>query len=313
MNPMTSRFFVVSCIVLAASGCKQRTYNTAGTKDSWDNGRENNPLHFANQGPIEFDFDKLKEMKSGSIDTQPWSDSYWPNAEGGITARWRYKDGARRFGYRSPYSPEEIESMSYDQLNMLSPAEKYDIVSGGYRRGWPMWRRESSLTTSVPSGGGSNALPMRTIPEGRREKDWQGKCHAWTPAALHYPEPGTVDIEATKRDGSRFKVHFGSSDIKALLIIGYDMFLNNYPQYSRVGNRCEQNLSRLEQGSNSSCLDSNAGSFFCHHHKLCSKRAQRLCFGCCSGRAGLEPTGLEVRAYNNRGDLPHHHCQSGKG
>jgi hypothetical protein len=249
---------------LTVIGCKARSYNTAGVKDSWDAGQDNNPIFFENQGNIEYNFDTLKRMSSGSLDAQPWSDTYWPNSEGGITVRWRYEEGAQRYGHKTPYTPKQIDAMSYNQLNMLSPAEKFDIVTGGYRKGWPMWQREASLTTSCPItlGVNSSQLPVRSAPGGIGHGDWEGKCHAWTPAALHFPEPGTVDVSAVKGNGEKFQVHFGSSDIKALLIVGYDMWLNQYPNYARVGRRCGNDGSNIGAGSTSPCLDTNAGTFF---------------------------------------------------
>jgi hypothetical protein len=254
-------------ILFAVAGCKSRDFNNADVKDSWVKTESNNPDLFGIYGKLEYNFEVLKKMQKGAIGHQPWSDTYWPNAEGGITSRWRFEkesEAALRFGYKSPYSAADIEKMTPAQINMLSPAEKFDIVSGGYRAGWPLWRREASLTTSCPAGVGvaTSQLPIRTLPGGMRSGDWEGKCHAWTPAALHFAEPGVVDVPATKATGEKFLVHFGSSDIKALLIVAYDMFLNQYPNYARVGNRCSRNYANLGAGSASPCFDTNAGAFF---------------------------------------------------
>jgi hypothetical protein len=257
-----SVLFALSIGILAFSACKPRQYNS-DVKESFMRGGENNPAVFEIYGKLEYNFEKLKTLPEGKLTNQPWSDTYWPNSEGGITARWRNSmSPSKTYKYKSPYSPEEIDKMAVENpalLNELSPAEKYDVVTGGYRNGWPLWQREAMLTTSLVSKG---AVPERVMPAGAKSCDWEGKCHAWVPASLHFPEPGTVDVDATTASGQPFKVHFGSSDIKALLIAGYDMFLNQYPDYARAGSRCSRNYRNLGAGSSSPCLDTNAGTFF---------------------------------------------------
>jgi hypothetical protein len=264
MARSSQRFLLASCFLVAAAACRPRAFNDSSVKDSWKAGSDNDPAFFEKYGKLDYNFANLKALEKGYLDNQPWSDTYWPNAEGGIAVRWRYADPKDRFGNKSPFTPEEIDKMSAKEINMLSPAEKYDIVSGGYRKGWPMWKRESLMTSGCPVGVGvsESRLPIRILPGGIESGDWEGKCHAWTPAALHFSEPGVADIEATRANGEKFLVHFGSSDIKALLIVGYDMYLNQYPDYSRAGTRCSRNYTNLGQGSSSPCLDTNAGTFF---------------------------------------------------
>jgi hypothetical protein len=261
----------VSALAILASSCKQRSYNTSDTQDSFAHGGENKPALFEVFGKLDYNFDTLKTKLKGELDNQPWSDTYWPNSEGGITVRWRTHSENERYNYKSPKSPEEIEAMAAsnpESITNLSPAEKFDIITGGYRKGWPLWKREAAMTSSCPLGLGvaQSRLPVRTAPAGLSGGDsggdWEGKCHAWTPAALHFPEPATADVEVTGANGKKFTVHFGSSDIKALLIVAYDMYLNQYPDYARVGKRCEKNYEFLGQGSRTPCLDTNAGTFF---------------------------------------------------
>jgi hypothetical protein len=239
------------------AGCRTRTFQGSQVQDSWNASPDNSPNVFSQYGELEYSFDVLKARTEGELEPQPWSDTYWPHGKGGITYRWRTDD----FRYESPHAPEAIEAMSGHEINKLSPAEKYDIVTGGYRKGWPMWRREASLTTSCPLGIAQNTsqMPKREIPAGA---SWEGKCHAWTPAALHFPEPGAVDVPVAMASGKTLLVHFGSSDIKALLTVSFDMFLNQYPEYARTGNRCNETVMNLGQQSSSPCLDTNAGAFF---------------------------------------------------
>ncbi len=264
---MISALVLGTGLMALAVACKPRGYNAADVKDSWNNGGENNPALFEQHyGKLEVNFDKLKTLAKGNLTNIPWSDTFWPNSEGGITVRWQENKATERYKYKSPFSSQQIDEMAKTDpaaLSRLSPAEKYDIVTGGYRNGWPMWQREASLTTSCPAGlGVTHGSLERVVPQGPRSTDWEGKCHAWVPASLHFPEPGIATVDATTTDGQPFKVQFGSSDIKALLIVGYDMFLHQYPDYARVGSRCERNYKNLGAGSASPCLDTNAGAFF---------------------------------------------------
>lgn len=68
--------------------------------------------------------------------------------------------GARRTrndgsGTRGRIRPPEIERMSYVQLNLLSHAEKYDIIIGGSLAGWSLWIRESQAVGGCPAGVGA--------------------------------------------------------------------------------------------------------------------------------------------------------------
>jgi hypothetical protein len=175
-----NRPFKVSLAGILCAGtiaCQARSFRNSNVQDSWNASKDNSPHVFSQYGELVYDFNVLKLRTEGEIVPQPWSDTYWPHGKGGITHRWRADD----FKYASPHTAAAIEAMTPFEINALSPAEKYDIVTGGYREGWPMWRREASLTTSCPLGIGQNTsqLPSREIPQG---PSWEGKCHAWTPA-----------------------------------------------------------------------------------------------------------------------------------
>lgn len=159
-------------------------------------------------------------------DRLSWPDSYWPNYKGSIAWRWSSQN-PRNFRYRSP-SLETARTMSSDEINELSPAEKFDLYVGNYD--YPtvkkMWR---STSPSSPF--------------------WYGICHGVAPAGIHYPEPKVVNL--MNKDG--IEITFYSSDVKALI--------SNY--YAResdtsivmIGKRC------FWRGLGSACSDINAGSF----------------------------------------------------
>lgn len=59
------------------------------------------------------------------LDAEPWSDSYWPKNEGGISYRWQ-----RREAFGRLLAPDELASMDPEDISKLSPAEKYDLFVG---------------------------------------------------------------------------------------------------------------------------------------------------------------------------------------
>jgi hypothetical protein len=118
---------------------------------------------------------------------EPWSDSYWPENQGGISYRWQ-----RREAFGRLLAPDEIAQMDPVDISKLSPAEKYDLFVGA--TDWPLTQRAVSQTSPDESG-------------------WTGYCHGWSPASLQFEEPRPVTV--TNSDG--VEIRFGSSDVKALL------------------------------------------------------------------------------------------------
>lgn len=173
---------------------------------------------------------------SGTTERIPWTDTYWPKNKGGISHRWRV-DQAHT--YRSP-SKEEVLKMPEGQVADLSPAEKYDLLVANYT--YP-------LTTAVMSANQP------------KEPSWQGYCHGWAPASIHFREPRPLVM--TNQDGLR--IRFGSSDIKALLtyfqgeVIRSQWGVLHHP-FSKttraLGGGCSNSLA-----GNPGCYDSNPGAF----------------------------------------------------
>ena len=131
-------------------------------------------------------FDSLP--KSGKTAVEPWSGYYWPKATGGISYRWRTDESHT---YEIP-NLDKLKTMSANEIANLSPTEKYDIFVGSYQ--FPLTRGvQSANSADTPS--------------------WQGYCHGWTQAAIHFKEPSSVTL--TNEDG--ISIPFFSSDIKALL------------------------------------------------------------------------------------------------
>ncbi len=155
-----------------------------------------------------------------------WPDSYWPNYKGSIAWRWN-AEYPQNFRYHSP-TLREARLMTAEQLNELSPAEKYDLYVGDYS--YPtvrkMWRSTSP-----------------------RSPIWYGICHGIAPASLHYKEPKTVTV--TSADG--ITLTFYASDVKALL--GNYYAREGRSRVIQVGKRC------FSTWWGTGCSDINAGSF----------------------------------------------------
>lgn len=219
----------------------------------WD--EDNKPTWFASDYEYHF---KLLPL-DGKSKSEPWSDTYWPNIHGGVAARWKLGDG---FGY-GLHSLEELKSMSAEEIAVLSPAEKYDIMNGRYD--YPTVQSEW----------------LRVHPN---DPGWTGICHGWTAAASNFREPKAVT--RVNRDG--IEVQFGSSDVKAMLSYLYGVTLTNQMRSAQgfIGLRCYRDngprhvaiwdenegsvtpaseyveiLSRGEIPKMDNCDDLNAGAF----------------------------------------------------
>lgn len=158
-----------------------------------------------------------------------WSSDYWANKNGGINYRWngRNKTG---FNLRSP-SYNELRRSSIRDLQGLSPAEKYDILTGQYD--YPLVKEVASKVSP-------------------KAEEWEGICHGWVVAAIHHDEPKPKILR--NRDG--IDVPFGSADIKALLSYFY---AEDKGPAQNLGLRC--NFGTWTGGQKECNQDLNAGAF----------------------------------------------------
>lgn len=140
-----------------------------------------------------------------------WSGDSWRLQKGSINNRWN-SETKEGFGYLSP-SSRELTALPLVVLKSLSPAEKYDIYMGRYD--YPL---KSEVDWLARSG----------------QESWEGLCHGWAGASMNHTEPDSITVK--NPDG--IEVHFGSSDIKALLTYAYSKLLIR-PEES-IGKRCEE-------------------------------------------------------------------------
>jgi hypothetical protein len=180
---------------------------SAFARNKWDGW--NSPSKIGEN--VEYHLDQLP--MSGSLDLDDglgWSGSYWPSEKGGIAHRWNHPT-PNNFKYKTN-SLETLKLMSQEQINQLSPAEKYDIYMGQYN--YPTVSRV--LRTTKKSA----------------KRDWAGICHGWALASLFLIEPEPVTM--TNADG--ITIGFGSSDVKGLISHYYAYGFNGKGR--QIGKRC---------------------------------------------------------------------------
>jgi hypothetical protein len=217
----------VGSVLLLIVGCGANPPAASTTSEAWN--AANDP----------FNLDSTYERRLGFLPVQgqtpntPWSDTYWPDRQGGIANRWAAGGGAP-WG-QALLSYQQVASLTPAQLASLSPAEKYDIFIG---------RFDYPLTVSELA---------RTRPT---DPAWAGVCHGWAPAAINYYEPRAVTL--TSAHG--IAVPFGASDVKALLSY-YDGRVDVARQRV-LGQRCNHQLSASPGAAGlPECRDVNAGAF----------------------------------------------------
>lgn len=185
----------------------------------------------------------------GQVSVSPWSGDYWPYASGLIASRyqdsgfnqeytWRDK---RKYIQDNPLS-KVINDQGQEGVNTLSPAEKYDLLTGS----------EDSL------------LAQSMWKQGERYEDdegdvetWMGICHGWAPAAIMEPRP-SKKVQVRSLD-SKWNLSFVPSEIKGLL--SYSWATNRYPHLS-LGSRCEEKDPKRDENGrliDPRCQDLNPG------------------------------------------------------
>ena len=234
----------ILAVVFTCYGCNELDVSESKlsqTEKSNDYAAENDSVlmdSYNDPGALEPDFERTFQALplAGKASKTPWTDSYWPKNKGGISYRWQTGEAHT---YQSP-DRERAQQMSAEEIARLSPSEKYDLYVGSY---------EYPLTTKIKSENRAT------------ESAWQGLCHGWTPAAIHFQEPAPVT--GVNPDG--IEVRFGSSDIKALLTYFQGEVVRT--QYAgrnldfgaetrSFGSECRSNNPRFAQ-----CYDANPGAF----------------------------------------------------
>jgi hypothetical protein len=172
-------------------------------------------------------FDLLPQKGIIKNKQRVWPASHWQNYLGNISYRWSAASN-KSFSY-SIYNRSKILALEPHEIDVLSPAEKLDLLRGNY---------------SFPT---TRKLIRKHSPN---NPTWHGICHGMAVAALHHDEPRPITLE--NADG--VEIEFYSSDIKGLLSYFY-AYIAKAP-YKQVGKRCyKENSKKL------ACQGLNPASF----------------------------------------------------
>lgn len=182
-------------------------------------------------------------LLSAELAQQPWSDSYWPIANGVLA--WRYQDPAFPAGMDwkkvSDYVAASRNSCSVDQL---SPAEKYDLLVGDAKE---------TLTRAMLNEGKGYYMNSGTV------ETWMGICHGWAPASYMVARPANA-VEVVAADG-KTKIRFLPSDIKSLVSL---LWANARFENRFIGLRCyDKDPAKDENGRiiDPACYGENPGTW----------------------------------------------------
>lgn len=149
----------------------------------------------------------------------PWAGNYMAMQKGGITARW--KQGPRTYASRTLDMTDQnqflsvnqtlarIKKMTPEQIDLLSPSEKYDIFVSDYE----FWSTEYERFQRGP---------LREL----KPQSWEGFCNGMRAAGICTKEP-TKKIIVQNKEG--ISVPFEPADIKALLGAAY-FYVEKYAQ-----------------------------------------------------------------------------------
>lgn len=187
-------------------------------------------------------------LNKSALAIRPWSDDYWPDIEGSIARR--YEPGFMRQPRWNPLglatktagmlwefnsagmkkvlaqTIDKYASLTEDEIAVLSPAEKYDILLGD----------ENFTFTKMIIQRGDDLKENKLI------IFFSGICHGWTGASLTMPRPEKT-VTAINPHGKR--VTFYPSDIRGLASYLYAAALVNpfgQPEQKMNGNNCQTNF-----------------------------------------------------------------------
>jgi hypothetical protein len=160
--------------------------------------------------------DQLDERRltQGSLEEPPWSSFYWATFLGQIGFRYadpRFPRGEWEVNQRyiADHPPSAVvDSGDAAQIDLLSPAEKYDLLVGDPDFGLT----QASWRTGRPGIA-----------------HWEGLCHGWAPASYMNDRP-RKPVTVLAADG-KTRLTFYPVDIKALLCL---LWANCAPPY-RIG------------------------------------------------------------------------------
>lgn len=169
-----------------------------------------------------------------AVPDAPWSDSFWPLKLGLTARRWMDKAFPSSEVWVDNYKYFLAHPSTSTPVNVLSPAEKYDLLMGD---------SQFSLTSSQWGAGKRHHDSKGSVP------GWAGLCHGWSPASIMVPNPPKT-VVAVSPAGQQ--IPFYPSDIKALAALAW----GESPYVKRrVGERC--NTSHPKEDEYGRVVDEN--------------------------------------------------------
>jgi len=219
--------------LLLLSGCGPRNTPVAHPEEIWD--AYNAPSIFG-LGPVRYEQLIQPEALQGSLPHKPWVDSYWPYDEKNIAKRY-----AESHDFDS-LDHQVHDAKSHAQDPDLSPAEKYDILTGA--DDFPLTSQSWSVYEDY-----------KKRYHGTKSWDWMGICNGWAPAALNEAAP---KHHVLAKSGGR-EVLFYEGDIRALLSKAYD--LNATTDGLRmIGTRCDAKFQDIPRDKSGRPIDGRIDS-----------------------------------------------------
>ena len=200
-------------------------------------------------------YTRLDQIQNANLMTaktkdQPWSSTYWPDRVGGVATHYRIIDhnmsmlfsktdkNHKRFSRRHNKRWADYAKLTTDEIGVLSPAEKYDLLVGDKdftftRRVW-----DGILRQDKAYGG----LAM-----------WSGICNGWTSSSIELNRPRRT-VYAKAPDGKT--IPFYPDDLKALASVlwahnriqGDWVMSDGTPSMVNYGMRCDQKKPSRKNG-----------------------------------------------------------------
>ncbi len=192
-------------------------------------------------------------LTKGATAIDLWSGHYWPHFQGSLAVRYRDPSFMALISANVQYDKfkdlkEKTPMYSYSgRENLLSPAEKYDLVVGDEAQGLTKYSWEV----------GEKANTFGKVPT------WRGICDGWSSASQMMPRPVR---SVTLPTPSGLSVTFYPEDIKAL---GSLLYARAQENVIFLGKRCRGQVLGLFTGA---CDGTNPGAF----HKALVNRVGNL-------------------------------------
>ena len=178
-------------------------------------------------------FDQLPKSQALAGNLIPWTTTYWADFQSGVAHRWA-NNFPEDFTYIPP-SLDRLKKMILSEKNILSPAEKWDILHSHYD--YPTVAAERSRTR-------------------KDQVTWAGLCHGWGLASLVFEEP--QNFHFVNAEG--IELVLNSTDIKALVSLAVaDQAMNDS---LLLGTKCDRSGRVNRTNLNTAeCAGVNAGTF----------------------------------------------------